>query len=94
MTTTAQNTKIPPNSQARKSPGNASSLQTLGQISQKICGDDVQKKKTIPHRETRQYVPILRNEQIQNAYKKLKNTKYIFSSDILKKVNVNQIKPT
>ena len=73
--TTAQNTKISPNSPARKFPGNAPSLQTLGQITQKICRDGAQKKS--PHRENRQNFLILRNEQIQNVYKKLKNTKYI-----------------
>ena len=37
MTTTAKNTKISPNSPAKKSPGNAPSPQTLGRITQKIC---------------------------------------------------------
>ena len=40
--------------------------------------------------ENRANFPILRNEQIQNVYKKSK----FYSSDILQKADVNQMKPT
>ena len=49
------------------------------------------------HRETRPYFPILRNEQIQNVYKKsqkIQNIYHFFSSDVLQKGDVNQMKPT
>ena len=51
--------------------------QTLGRIVQKICRDGEQKKQQ-QHWETRRNYPILRNKQIQNVYKKSKNTKYIY----------------
>ena len=81
MTTTAQNTKISPNFPARKYPGYVPSPQTLGRIAHKIYIDGAPPPPLPPHRETRPTFPILRNEQIQNVYKKsqkIQNTHKFF----------------
>ena len=77
VTTTAQNTKISPNSPARKSPGNGLSPESLGRIAQKICRNGAQKKNKLPHQEPRRNFPIPRNEQIRNVSEKSKDTKYM-----------------
>ena len=100
VTTTAQNTKISPNSPARKSPGNGLSPESLGRIAQKICRNGAQKKKknsptrnpgeTSPFRAMNKYEMYLKNQKIQNIC----NFFFQIYLDIVQKVHVNQMKPT
>ena len=77
MATTAQNTKISSNSPARKLPGKWTASADPWANRPKICRDGEQKKQQ-QHWETSRNFPILSNKQIQNLYKKSKNTKYIY----------------
>ena len=79
MTTTAQNTKISPNFPPREPPrkctGSADPWTNCIKNLQRRLTKTKQKSKK--HRKTRRNFPILRNEQIQNEYKKSKNTKCV-----------------
>ena len=96
MTTTAQNTKISPNFPSRKSPG----THTISADPRANRPKNLQRRctKKRPHQHQQKNVLTLRNEQIQNVYKNQKIQSiyklFIFSSDILQKVDVNQMKPT
>ena len=85
MTTTAKNTKISPNSPAKKSPGNAPSPQTLGRITQKICRNGPNPPPPPNDPPPVKKIPLLENQA------KLSNS---LSSDILQKGDVNHMKPT
>ena len=98
MTTTAQNTKISPNFPARKYPGYVPSPQTLGRIAHKIYIDGAPPPPPPP--------PTGKPDQpspfcAMNKYKMFtKNPKRykihinFFSSNILQKGDLNQMKPT
>ena len=96
MTTPAQNTKISPNFPVRKSPG----IHTVSADPWANRPKNLQRRRTkkTKHQQQQKNVLILRNEQIQNVYKnqKIQNIYkfFIFSSDILQEVDVNQMKPT